>query len=191
MSTNNRTRKKGRRASGTFALIPSEIVDSPAYASLSWPARALLLEMASMYRGSDEKHRKGNNGDLSAAYALHKARGWHRSTLQNTCAELEKSGFIVRTRQGGRNACNLYALTWRPIDECGGKLDAGVRTGGAPLRLWTSNRNILPSPQKGQGRAPLARVPGHPNPKPARSSPNIGLVAPNLADGLARETGTF
>lgn len=136
MGANKRVRAKGRREAGTFALIPGAVIDSATYAALSWQARALLLELAAMFRGNDDKRRTGNNGDLSAAHALHKERGWHRSTLQAAAVELEDAGFIVRTRQGGRHACNLYALTWRPIDHCDGKLDSHVRIGGAPLKLW-------------------------------------------------------
>ena len=133
----HRARQKGRRQiSGTFSMVPSTVIDSPAYAALSWPARALLMELASHYRGSDGKHREGNNGDLCAAYTSHQPRGWQRSTLQRATTELEQAGFILRTRQGGRNACNLYALTWQPIDNCKGKIDADIRVGGPPLKLW-------------------------------------------------------
>ena len=32
-------------------------------------------------------------------------------------------GFIIITRQGGRNRASLFAITWKEIDECKGKLD--------------------------------------------------------------------
>lgn len=124
-----RLKAKGRQESGRFGMVPLTVLDSPAYAKLSWLARALLLEIAGQYTGR-------NNGDLTAAYAVHKTRGWARRSLQRATDELEKGGFIVRTRQGGRNACNLYGLTWKALDDCGGKLDAGFRVGGPPLRLW-------------------------------------------------------
>ncbi len=136
MATDQRARLKGRRETGTFALVPGSVIDSKAYASLSWSARALLLELAAQFRGNDDRRHIGNNGDLSAAYGSHVQRGWSRSTLQAATVDLEQAGFIVRTRQGGRNACNLYALTWRPIDACNGKLDAHIRVGGPPLKLW-------------------------------------------------------
>ena len=130
MARSKRERLKGRRTAGRFVLVPLTVLDSPAYAALGWPARALLYEMASQYTGS-------NNGDLTAAHALHKARGWARNSLPRATTELEASGFIVRTRQGGRNTCNLYAVTWQPIDECRGKnLDHGYPLDGRPLRLW-------------------------------------------------------
>jgi len=46
----------------------------------------------------------------------------------------------VQTRQGWNNHCSLYAVTFHPIDECGGKLDINSsrtafgwwKEGGAP-----------------------------------------------------------
>ena len=32
-------------------------------------------------------------------------------------------GILMMTRQGGRNKASLYAVTFQPINECGGKLD--------------------------------------------------------------------
>ena len=126
-------RQKGRQLTGRFAAIPLTVLDSKAYAALSWQARALLMELAAQFNGQ-------NNGDLAAAHALHKARGWHRSTLQAATEELDRAGFIVRTRHGNRKRCNLYAVTWRAIDPCPGKdLDTGHPIGGAPLKLWEKN----------------------------------------------------
>ena len=39
--------------------------------------------------------------------------------------ELLESGLITVSRQGGKNQCTLYALTFLAIDDCGGKLDMG------------------------------------------------------------------
>lgn len=124
---------KGRQAGGApgrFALVPLAVLDSSAYAALNWTARALLMELAAQYKGY-------NNGDLTAAYAVHRGRGWARRSLQRATEELEAAGFIVQTRQGGRHFCNLYALTWKAIDDCPGKnLDHGYQVGRSPLRLW-------------------------------------------------------
>jgi len=126
-----RDKIKGRRTTGNFGLVPEAVINSAAYKRLSWPARALLLEVAAQYRGY-------NNGDLTCAHTIHKVRGWQRSTLQKATQELEGGGFLIRTRQGGRNRCNLYGLTWYALDECPGKgLDHGYPTKGPPLSLWT------------------------------------------------------
>ncbi|MFT4255638.1 MAG: hypothetical protein QM599_01530 [Pseudoxanthomonas sp.] len=131
----NRKKLKGRTA-GKFALVPLAVLDSPAYKALNWAARALLLELAAQYHGH-------NNGDLCASYAVMKARGWQRSTLQRAVEELEAAGFIVKTRQGGRHVCNLYALTWQAIDPCSGKqLDAGFTVGGPALHLYRKTQTL-------------------------------------------------
>ena len=130
MARKSRDKIKGRRTTGNFALVPEAVINSVAYSKLSWPARALLLEVAVQYRGF-------NNGDQACAHAIHRGRGWQRSTLQKATQELESGGFLVRTRQGGRNRCNLYGLTWQALDECPGKgLDHGYPTKGGPLSLW-------------------------------------------------------
>ena len=52
--------------------------------------------------------------------------------------ELEEKGLIRVSRQGGRNQCTLYAITWQPIDDCSGKLDINATT-TAPhdWKRWT------------------------------------------------------
>ena len=128
--------------SGRFVAIPLTVLDSRAYAELKWTARALLVELAAQFKGR-------NNGDLSAAPALFRSRGWNRSTLQTATIELERAGFIVRTRQGGLHQCNLYALTWHGIDPCPGKnLDQGLAVGGPALNLFTK----MASPKFGLGK---------------------------------------
>lgn len=137
MPRNKLAKLKGR-TSGRFALVPVAVLDSQAYAGLSWPARALLLELAAQYNGA-------NNGDLTAAHAVLKVRGWPRRTLQRATEELETAGFILRTRQGGRHLCNLYGLTWQTLDECPDKfLTHCYPTKGAPLRLWEKTQTLAP-----------------------------------------------
>jgi hypothetical protein len=103
---------------------------------LSPYGKALLFELLGQYRGN-------NNGDLTCTWSVLKKRGWRaRSTLQNAEAELMATGWIVRTRQGGRNSCNLYALTFFDVDECGGKLDACAPV-GKRLSWWRLGRPNL------------------------------------------------
>ena len=72
-------------------------------------------------------------------------RGWNSSDqLDKAKKELIKRDVIQLTRQGGRNKCNLYALTWFPINECKGKLDIAP-TVIAPVN-W---RNKGASPSNG------------------------------------------
>jgi len=65
--------------------------------------------------------------------------GWRApATLQRSINELLYFGFIVVTRRGGRNKATLYALTWLPVDECGGKLD--VSPTHTPGHDWKQER---------------------------------------------------
>ena len=115
--TKNYQQVKNRSSKKPFLLLPREMITSDAYYNLSSSAIKLLICLGAQYYGT-------NNGDLTTAWTIMRERGWHsKQTLQKAMNELEDAGFILRTRQGGRNKCNLFALTWISIDECGGKLD--------------------------------------------------------------------
>ena len=122
---------KGRRGSGgSFAALPHEYFQSPQYARLSPRAVKLLIDVYCQYRGN-------NNGDLTATWSLMRPRGWtSKSQLQKALDELEQSGWLLRTRQGTINMPSLYAVTFRGIDPCEGKLDAGIKPHPTPLHLW-------------------------------------------------------
>lgn len=103
------------RGNGRYAGIPLAVLKTRKYASLSGWAVKLLVDLAAQYNGPGT-----NNGDLSAPFdKVMKHCGWRsKGTLHKAIRDLEAVGFIVKTRQGGRNACSLYALSWQPIDEC-------------------------------------------------------------------------
>jgi len=123
-----RLRSKGRSSTDSFVSLPHRLMDSRAFASLSPRATKLLLELAAQYRGM-------NNGDLSAPLSVLKKRGWNSSDqLAKAKKELIAKGLIIVSRQGGLNRCSLYALTWKPIDDCSGKLD--VRATNTASNLW-------------------------------------------------------
>ncbi len=113
----NRLKVKGRREKGTFAGIPKACMQHLNYIELSMPAKVLLWEFCYQYNGF-------NNGDLCAAFSVLKERGWRsKGTLARAIDELKKRQWVVVSRQGGKNQCSLYALTFQAIDECKGKLD--------------------------------------------------------------------
>ena len=108
---------KGRQTTGQFLMIPKFVLEHPAFKTLSPRASKLYLDIGAQYRGH-------NNGDLSATLKMMSDRGWNSSDQLNKAKrELEQRGLILLTRQGGRNCCNLYALTCFPINECNGKID--------------------------------------------------------------------
>jgi len=111
---------KGRRESGTFVAVPHACLNHPNYMRLSPRAVKLLFDLLVQFRGI-------NNGDFSAAWTIMSKRGWKsRDQLFKARRELEDTGWIQLTRQGGRNRCSLYGVTFQAIDECNGKLDVSA-----------------------------------------------------------------
>lgn len=129
MSQRSRWNHKGRAAGPSFIQIPHYVLDSPQWAELPGNGVKLLMELARQYRGT-------NNGDLSATMSMMKERGWTSDpTLWKHLRDLEARGWIVKTRQGGRHVgCNLYAVTWWPVDDCGGKHQHPAER--KPSHLW-------------------------------------------------------
>ena len=135
MSSPNRARTKGRRESGSFLAIPHAVLNCHNYQQLSHKARSMLLELGRQYKGS-------NNGDLSATWNQLKVRGWRsKGTITSALKELEHFGFIIKSRQGGRRRCSLYAITWKAIDDCNGKLD--IPATNVPFGYWKENCQAL------------------------------------------------
>ena len=131
-------RNKGRMMTDSFVRIPHHVINHEHFRSLSPRATKLLIDLLAQYRGY-------NNGDLCAPLSLMRERGWNSSDqLQKAKNELIEKDVIRVTRQGGRNKCSLYAVTWFQIDECNGKLDVASTT-TAPVN-WKEG---LPSPPRG------------------------------------------
>lgn len=93
----NRQKAKGRKDSGSFVQLPHAILEHPNFARLSHRAVRLLISLYGQYRGQ-------NNGDLCMAYTVMKPLGWKsKDQLHKAKKELLETGWIVQTRQGGRN----------------------------------------------------------------------------------------
>ena len=119
MTSRNEKRRRitGRQTTNSFLSLPHHVLNHENFRCLSPRATKLAIDIAAQYRGS-------NNGDLCAPLSLMRDRGWNSSDqLFKAKKELVEKGLIRVSRQGGLNKCNLYALTWFPIDECDGKLD--------------------------------------------------------------------
>lgn len=112
-----RRRSQGRKESGSFVMLPKACLNHPNFTSLSGNAIKLLIDLYSQYNGS-------NNGDFSCAWSRMKKRGWKsEATLNRSKKELINKKWLITSRQGGKNKCSLFAVTFQPIDECKGKLD--------------------------------------------------------------------
>jgi len=140
MGKRSAARIKGRASRGPFIALPRDVLNSPAWSALTAYEAKLLVDIAAAFRGN-------NNGDLTATWSLMHKRGWSsRETLANALNGLLDKGFLAKTRQGGRRTCSLFALTWEPIHECGGKLD--IQPCAVPSNAWRSwpPRKIVDTP---------------------------------------------
>lgn len=127
MGQNSKRRKtKGRAEQGPFVSLPKAVIKKM-QEKLSACGYKLLIDLFEQYNGS-------NNGDLTLAWSVMKKKGWKsKETLNNTRKELINQGFIELTRQGTLrpHSCSLYAVTWRGIDDCNGKLELNPTATGS------------------------------------------------------------
>jgi hypothetical protein len=95
--------------------MPNAVIDCPAYAHLSHPARGLLFEFARQFV-------RDNNGRLLASGAFLSKRGWNSAdVITRAKRELLQGGFIFQTVMGHRpNKASWYAVTWRTLDKLTG-----------------------------------------------------------------------
>jgi hypothetical protein len=129
-----RERVKGRKEGGSFVALPHACLRHENFILLGSHAVKLLIDLYSNYNGS-------NNGDFCCTWSLMKKRGWRsESTLNNARKELLYYGWIICSRQGGRNMASLYAVTFQSIDECKGKLD--LRETVTAPGIWKEPKEI-------------------------------------------------
>ena len=95
------------RDSGRYIAFPANVLDSPTYQSLSFSAKALLVDIASQFKGE-------NNGKLVACEKFLKPRGWKsKATVAKALKELCESGLLIMTRRGARpNKASYFGLAW-------------------------------------------------------------------------------
>lgn len=121
-----------------FIQIPSGVLDSAAYADLSYSARAVLIEILYFYRGN-------NNGSIFLASSILNKRGIKKNTFTKALKELIAHGFIYQTRRGGSvsGVCSLFAITWKRINKAEGQF----------LSQFVSNAYLSwkPSSEKNEG----------------------------------------
>lgn len=117
---NKNSKGDSGRDSGGFIALPWSVIDCPAYARLSHPAKALLLEVARQFHRDD-------NGRMLLSRAYLATRGWKSAdTITNAKRELLEGGLIFQTVLGHRpNKASWYAVTWRALDKLPG-YDAGM-----------------------------------------------------------------
>lgn len=130
-------RAKGRGTkSPPFVQIFHHLIDSENYRSLSPRAVKLLVDVLRFYN-------RRNNGDLAITPKLMRPLGWtSKDQLVKGTVELEHYGFLKKSRQGGRHLCNLFAVTFYPVDECGGKHD--LPSSNTATNEWRITQTMKP-----------------------------------------------
>jgi hypothetical protein len=151
------------RDSGGFVALPWTVLDCVAYARLSHPARALLLEIARQYV-------RDNNGRLLASYAHLSKRGWKsKSVIQRAKGELLAAGFIFETVMGQRpNKAAWYAITWQTLDR-----HPGYDVGATATFKRSAYKSAVPAPPNGAVKRRIAPPNGERRSPP---SPSYGTM---------------
>lgn len=164
MANGRNPKRKGHdtsRDQGGFIALPWSVLDCPAYARLSHPAKALLFEVARQFV-------RDNNGRLLLSRAYMAKRGWKSSdTVSNAKRELLAGGFIHETVIGHRpNKASWYAVTWRSLDKILGYDPGAVETfkrGAYQQNMPIKNASLVPpagterpliGPPAGTGKPP-------------------------------------
>ncbi|TAM39970.1 MAG: hypothetical protein EPN61_11805 [Burkholderiaceae bacterium] len=159
------------RDAGGFVALPWSVLDCPAYARLSHPARALLMELARQFV-------RDNNGHLLASMAHLSKRGWNSAdVITRAKRELLQAGFIHETVKGHRpNRASWYAITWQTLDRLPG-YDAGAAESfqRSAYRQNTPLKNASLRPSHGIDTPVIAPSPGVEDVPPA---PSHGAVRP-------------
>jgi hypothetical protein len=92
-----------------YAAIEHRVIDSHAYADLTFSARGLLVLIARQLT-------KNNNGHLQATFTYMERFGFSVNTLSRATKELIAHGFIYRSKSGGfHQGAAQYALTWLSV----------------------------------------------------------------------------
>lgn len=165
-----------------YAAIEHRVIDSDAYADLSFSARSLLTMLAR------QTTMPNNNGRLQAAHSYLERYGFSDNTVTRGVAELIEHGFVFRTRSGGfHQGAAQYALTWLPMTErrdglsCNGFKPFAWRD-WLPRQKKTRSPNVrMHSRKNGElSKATAANLSAEPPPKNAdiESIPVTGSVKP-------------
>lgn len=158
------------REPGGYCALPWSVIDSKAYQSLSYPATALLIELARQYV-------RDNNGRLLLSLRYMSERGWRsKDVIDRARRELLDAKLIYQTAQGHRpNKASWYALTWYTLDKIPG-YDAGA-VEGFRRGMYNTFQPSTPAPTR---EALFDKWRGHGK----TAAPKINMLRPS--DGVER-----
>ncbi len=117
-----------------YAAIEHRVIDSEAYADLTYSARSLLVPITRQLT-------KDNNGHLQATFSYMRRFGFSENTLSRAIRKLISHRMIYRARSGGyQQGAAQYAVTWLSI-----KNKQGLFLNGFVHCAW---RNWKPADKK-------------------------------------------
>lgn len=120
-----------------YAAIEHRVLDSPAYADLTYSARAILTVLTRQLT-------RDNNGHLQGSFAYMKKFGIDSPvTLSRGLAELIAHGMIYKARTGGyQQGVSKYAVTWLSVSRTEGIFMKGFKP--FAWRDWTPAEKKTP-----------------------------------------------
>jgi len=123
-----------------YAAIEHRVIDSPAYADLTFSSRALLILITRQLT-------KDNNGHLMATHSYLQRFGFNSEpTISRAIKELISHGMIYRSRSGGyQQGAAQYAVTWLSITNRKGLFLDGFLP--CAWREWIPEEKKLPPSQ--------------------------------------------
>lgn len=125
-----------------YAAIEHRVIDSHAYADLTFSARALLVQIARQLT-------KTNNGHLQATFSDMERFGFSVNTLSRATHELITHGFIYKTKSGGfHQGAAQFAVTWLSVANTHGIFMQGFKP--CAWRDW--------EPEQKKSRPPKVRA---------------------------------
>lgn len=136
-----------------FVRLPMVVLESPGYRLAGHVARALLIDIAMQYTGS-------NNGKLTACAKYLKSKGWRSNdTIVRARRQLIDCGLLIETRKGARpNKAAWFALPWLDLDQVHG-LDIDpkhFRRGAYKTPEMPARKNASLAPMGGVAGNPIA-----------------------------------
>ena len=117
-----RGQSKGSLSAHPIMAIEKRVLDSEAYAALTFSARSVLDQLSKALT-------KGGNGHIFVTKDQWEQAGINPKTVTRALAELRNHGFIFKTRTGGLGrGCSRYAVTWLPVTKKDGLSLQGFKT---------------------------------------------------------------
>lgn len=130
-----------------FAAIEHRVIDSQAYADLTFSARSLLCLLVRQLT-VNSTWPKGNNGHLNAAFSYMGRYGFSANTLTRAIDELVLHGFVFRTKRGGyHSGFAKFAVTWLEVKDTAGIAMQGFKP--CAWRDWQPDEKKLRPPKLG------------------------------------------